>query len=245
MTWSSSLQACDILRAAARDVTPSHLRGEATVLFVPDCHGAGDAQAAKDFAAVLSQEELRRADRLKTRQLCLRFLKARAFRRYCGALMLGDDRPLSTVDIRETEKGRPVLVERPDAWMSFSACSLGHLAAWSWSHAIGVDIEDRPRSQDAHDLARFHFAKAEADAIAGAPDELRNSVFSRFWTLKEAALKSIGEGLPYGLDAFQFALSPVPRVTHAPAECGGIDAMRVATFELATASAALALRDRS
>ncbi len=32
--------------------------------------------------------------------------------------------------------------------------------------------------------------------------------FYQFWSLKEAALKSIGEGLPFGLYAFEFEVDP-------------------------------------
>jgi 4'-phosphopantetheinyl transferase len=38
---------------------------------------------------------------------------------------------------------------------------------------------------------------------------------------KEAALKSTGEGLPYGLNAFEFELDPGLRVVHAPPDYDG------------------------
>jgi 4'-phosphopantetheinyl transferase len=49
----------------------------------------------------------------------------------------------------------------------------------------------------------------------------RLRIFFQFWCLKEAALKSIGEGLPFGLEAFAFELDPILRVVHAPPDHGG------------------------
>ena len=52
-------------------------------------------------------------------------------------------------------------------------------------------------------------------------DSDRIKDFFAFWSLKEAALKFIGEGLPYGLNAFEFELDPSLRVVHAPLDYGG------------------------
>ena len=49
----------------------------------------------------------------------------------------------------------------------------------------------------------------------------RLRTFCQLWSLKEAALKSIGEGLPFGLDAFEFELTPNLRVVSAPPDYGG------------------------
>ena len=50
---------------------------------------------------------------------------------------------------------------------------------------------------------------------------VRLRIFFKFWCLKEAALRSIGEGLPFGLDAFEFELIHSLRVAHAPPDYGG------------------------
>ena len=54
-----------------------------------------------------------------------------------------------------------------------------------------------------------------------ADGQVRLQTFFQLWCLKEAALKSIGEGLPFGLDAFEFELSPNTRVVQAPNDYGG------------------------
>ena len=53
------------------------------------------------------------------------------------------------------------------------------------------------------------FSDAEAKTVESAGDQARLRTFFQLWCLKEAALKSIGEGLPFGLDAFEFELSPI------------------------------------
>jgi hypothetical protein len=49
----------------------------------------------------------------------------------------------------------------------------------------------------------------------------RLGTFYQWWCLKEAALKSIGGGLPFGLEAFVLELNPSLRVVDAPLEHGG------------------------
>ena len=129
-----------------------------------------------------------------------------------------DRRTLSLVDFKETEKGRPYLPDLPDVRFSFSSCRFGFLAAWSPAHGIGVDLEDQTRNLEAAELAHQLFSEGEAQAVEGVCGLVRLRTFYRLWTLKEAALKSIGEGLPIGLDTFEFELAPNFRVIRAPGD---------------------------
>jgi 4'-phosphopantetheinyl transferase len=66
--------------------------------------------------------------------------------------------------------------------------------------------------------------------------------FFQLWTLKESALKSIGEGLPFGLDAFEFELDPNIRIVDAPRAYGGPERFCAYAIEVAGGCAALAIR---
>jgi phosphopantetheinyl transferase len=208
----------DLYAAGARDRTPASVRHAAQVLYAPV---SSDPEVSQRCASVLSDGELHRAARLVTEGGKAQFMQRRAFRRYCGALALGSARPLSLIDFEATDNGRPFLPDLPDVWFSFSACRSGLLGAWSSTHPIGVDLEDRTNDLEAVALARRFFAAAEAKAVDEAGDMERLRTFVRLWCLKEAALKSIGEGLPAGLGAFQFELAPRVRVVHTPAAHGG------------------------
>ena len=214
--------ACDaideVFAVGSRDLTPASARHAAHVLYAPISH---DAEVSRHCASVLSDFELQRRDRLAAECDKARFEQRRAFRRFCGATALGSSQPLSEVVFEETRSGRPYLPESPDLWFSFSSCRFGLLGAWSWTHAIGVDIEDRTRDLEARDLARRFFAAAEVELVQRNNGAERLRTFYRLWTSKEAALKSIGEGLPYGLDTFEFKMKPILRIIHAPAHVGG------------------------
>jgi phosphopantetheinyl transferase (holo-ACP synthase) len=80
---------------------------------------------------------------------------------------------------------------------------------------------------EAAELAQQFFSQAEVKAVKMVGGLARLRTFCQFWSLKEAALKSIGEGLPFGLDAFEFELSPNLRIVHAPQIMAGRnDSMR-------------------
>lgn len=217
MRQSDSDWASDLFAAGVRDFTPASARGLACVLYAPI---ASDPEAARRCASILSESELQRAQGFLSEDARANFMQRRAFRRYCGAVALATDRPLSRIAFAETENGRPYLPDAPRLWFSFSACRRGFLGAWSATRAVGVDVEDETQSLEAVELAQRYFSPAEAEAVETA-GPARLQTFLRLWGLKEAALKSIGEGLPFGLDAFTFELEPKLRVIRAPRNYGG------------------------
>jgi phosphopantetheinyl transferase len=229
----------EFLTLRSRDRTPASARHAARVLYAPvSC----DAEVSKRCASILSDAELQRRDCLAAECDKALFEQRRAFRRFCGATALGSSQPLSEIVFEETEKGRPYLSESPDLWFSFSSCQSGLLGAWSTTHAIGVDLEDPTRDLEARELARQFFSVAEAEAVEAVSGRQRRWTFYRFWSLKEAALKSIGEGLPYGLDAFEFELAPRLRVVHAPPAHGGPERFSACAIERTDRCAALVIR---
>jgi 4'-phosphopantetheinyl transferase len=149
---------------------------------------------------------------------------------------------LSEIVFEETENERPYLSDSADFWFSFSSCRFGVLGAWSSTHGIGIDLEEQTKDLEAADLAREFFSVAEAKAIEEVGGLERLRTFYQFWSLKEAALKSIGEGLPFGLDAFEFELDPRLRVVHAPPEHGGPEQFNAFMIEATGGCAALVIR---
>ena len=218
MKRNDSDRISNLFAASSRNLTPASVRHAVHVLYAPVLR---NPQLLCSYASALSEIELQRADRFAAEYDKAQFVQRRAFRRFCGATALGSPQSLRQIVFEETEKGRPYLSALPDLWFSFSSCRFGFLGAWSSTHGVGVDLEDKTRNLEAADLAHQFFSVAEAAAVEGVGGQERLRNFYRFWSLKEAALKSIGEGLPFGLDVFEFELDPYLRVVNAPSDHGG------------------------
>jgi 4'-phosphopantetheinyl transferase len=215
MTANNEKWVMDWFEGRMSDCTPASVRGQAIVLYLPF---STDIEVLRRCANVLSDEERQRADLFKTDDGKSRFIQRRAFRRYCAFLAGDTNQKLSQIQFLESSKGRPFLPERADLWFSFSSCATGGLGAWSPSHAIGVDIEGERQNVEAIELAQEFFTNAEAAKLERLEPLERDRTFLRYWSLKEAALKSIGEGLPFGMDAFELQLDPEIRVLQAPTD---------------------------
>jgi 4'-phosphopantetheinyl transferase len=239
MTRDDSDRITGLFAAGSRDVTPASARHVVSVLYAPVSR---DPEVSRHCASVLSDTELQRAERFVNEYDKAEFKQRRAFRRFCGASVLGWSQPLSQIVFEETENGRPYLSDLPDVWFSFSSCRLGFLGAWSSTHGIGVDLEDQTRNLEAVELAHRFFSGAEANAVEGVGGLERLRTFLRFWSLKEAALKSIGEGLPFGLDAFEFELEPNLRVVQGPPDHGGPEQFDAHVIKGTDSCAALVIR---
>jgi len=212
----------DVIRnhfaTVARDLTLPCVRQTAYVLYAPIYFSS---ELSKNCVSVLSDAELNRANRFADECNRALFLQRRAFRRFCGAAACGTKGSLSQLLFEETDLGQPYLANFPYIKFSFSSSRFGLLGAWSFTNEIGVDLEYQKRQLEATKLAHQYFSQAEAQTIEDADNSVRIRKFYQFWSLKEASLKSIGQGLPFGLDTFQFELDPGLRVTHAPAAYGG------------------------
>jgi 4'-phosphopantetheinyl transferase len=225
--------------SSSLDITPQSVRHAAQLLYVPV---SSNPEVTKCCTTVLSDNELQTAGRFAAQADRNLFIQRRAFRRYCGALAFGLPLPLSQVIFEETENGRPYLCDLPGFWFGFSSCRLGFTGAWSSTHAVGVDFEDLTRGLETIELARQFFTNAEAVAVEQAGNVDRQWVFLQLWMLKEAALKSIGEGLPFGLDAFDFELAPKLRTVQVPANHGGPEQYDVHVIKGAESCASLVIR---
>jgi 4'-phosphopantetheinyl transferase len=229
----------DLFAASTSDWTPMSVKSMSCVLYAPF---SNQPEVSRRCAEVLSDDELMRAGRFIAQDDRAHFIQRRAFRRYCGALAVGAQGSLSQIDFGEEENGRPYLLNFPNLWFSFSSSRFGFLGAWSSTNAIGVDLEDKTRNVDPAELAQHFFSEVEAQAVESANDQVRLRTFFQLWCLKEAALKSIGEGLPFGLDAFEFELSPNIRVVQAPNDFGGWNQFDAHLIEGVDSCAALVIR---
>jgi phosphopantetheinyl transferase len=234
----------DLFAASTSDWTPLSVKSLVYVLYAPF---SNQTEVSNRCAEVLSDAELMKAGRFMVEDDMAHFIQRRAFRTFCGARAVGAHGSLSRIDFAEKENGRPYLPNFPNLWFSFSSSRFGFLGAWSSTHAIGVDLEEKTRNVEPGEIAQHFFSQAEAKAVESA-GEARLRTFFQLWCLKEAALKSIGEGLPFGLDAFEFELSPNIRVVHAPDDYGGpkqFDAHVIEGTPTGRGCAALVIRRRA
>lgn len=112
------------------------------------------------------------------------------------------------VRFTQSRHGRPELArDVTDQPVRFNLSHTGDLAvcAVTLGHDIGVDVEHLERPVNLSIADRF-FSKQEADVFSRTEASLKQPLFFRFWTLKEAYAKATGRGLGIGLDQFSFVL---------------------------------------
>lgn len=93
-------------------------------------------------------------------------------------------------------------------------CSV-HIGQSAQEPRVGCDIEQMGRAD--LKIARRFFCPAEYGRIAREKDERqRDTLFYRYWVLKESFMKATREGLSLGMDTFEIALGNPPVLTSQP-----------------------------
>jgi 4'-phosphopantetheinyl transferase len=170
-------------------------------------------EAGLDLAA----DELQTISRLLSpaeRDRAARFLFERDRRRFAagrGRLrqLLGRyaDASPSAIVIETRASGKPF--SRGELPLDFNLSHADDRVVFAFAHCpIGIDVERIRPLPDLLAIAARFFAPGEYDAmqrLTGAPLQ---DTFFRCWTLKEAYLKAVGDGLSVPLSAFEVNLDP-------------------------------------
>ena len=157
----------------------------------------------------LNEEELERAERFHFQRHRSHFIVARGLLR----TVLG--RYLKTepgrLRFQYGPKGKPELDGGTGRrGLRFNVSHSHGLALYAVTHdrQIGVDVERIRPDVAGEKIAKRFFSPREAATLRELPAEVRQEAFYTCWTLKEAYLKAIGEGITLRLDQFEVSVTP-------------------------------------
>ena len=173
------------------------------------------AEAESRWRSLLSEAELQRAQRFHFDRDRKHFCAARGLLRtvLSGYLAV----PAKDIQFRYLEKGKPELAAIPETGpLSFNVSHSGGVALFGFTgdRAIGVDVEKIRTDFDTDAIARRFFSEREREQLASLPQDQRHDAFFRYWTLKEAFIKALGEGLSHPLRQFDVTTeSPIALIT--------------------------------
>jgi 4'-phosphopantetheinyl transferase len=163
----------------------------------------------------LSADETARADRFRRDLDRRQFILSRGGLRYLLGRYLNRDPATLTFDYGEY--GKPCLPLTPEMTPTTLAplyFNLAHSEGWvvygfSRDRPIGVDVEQiQPRAYLEGLIQRCLTPAEQSTLPTDAGDRLR--VFMQYWTLKEAHLKAIGQGLSYGMNQVEILWGQPP-----------------------------------
>ena len=214
-------------------------RGEAAVFHV-DLTPHTDREAAA--LGWLDEEErsrfnrARHAGRRREIALCRAALRAVLCRR------LGC--PNGELAFRESERGKPfALLRGAPAPVSFSVSHSGAhgLVAVARAGRLGVDVEEFNPRRDFDALIATVLSPGERAEVESASGASRHRLFYRLWTVKEALVKALGEGVHRDLAAFEVPAAMRRGVTTAEFRFPHLPAVSWRVEDLGTARFAAAL----
>jgi 4'-phosphopantetheinyl transferase len=154
-----------------------------------------------ECAAVLSNDELQRAEQFRMEHLRRRYIVAHGSLRTILGRSL--NRPPETLEFTFSARGKPRLNEGEVEFNLAHSDELGVLAV-ARGTIVGVDVERIRPMPDGLDIARRFFSAREVAAFEPIPESERDEAFFNLWTRKEAWLKATGDGITESLSKVEF-----------------------------------------
>ncbi len=169
--------------------------------------GAGNRD--EELTEVLSAEEHERALRFHFDQHRNRFIRTHGILRLIFSKYTGID--AGKLTFGAGSQGKPFLESAHNRDIRFNLSHSGDLMILgiAISRELGVDVEVINEKVEWQQIAASYFNAYEMEKISrltGRSEQLR--AFYRVWTMKEAYLKALGDGLAGGLDKAVVNLEP-------------------------------------
>lgn len=155
------------------------------------------------FKNLLCSDEIKKAGKFRFEDDQLRSIIGRGSLRFLMSKYIG----LSPEKIlfEYGDKGKPYIEEiKRKGHFSFNISHSGDiiLIGFSCFENIGVDVERIRLSNDFKSIAFNYFHPLEIKFLDSFDEDEKNNIFFQIWTLKEAFLKSTGQGLGKPLKSF-------------------------------------------
>ena len=152
-----------------------------------------------DLRKILSKDETEKADRFKIEKDSKQYIVSRGSLRKILSEYIHIDS--YSINFSYTEFAKPFL---ENSKIHFN---LSHSGDWcciavSLIKDIGIDIEKVREIEDVSKIAERYFALNEFEHIKNFEGTDQINEFFRIWTLKEAFIKAVGEGLSFPLKNF-------------------------------------------
>ncbi len=167
-----------------------------------------DALEYERLLELLSEAERERADRFVFQADRLSFVAAHALLRQ--TLSRHADVAPAAWMFQTNAFGKPALADgQAPAGLAFNlAHTRGLVACATGMHVdVGIDVERLGHGVNPLEIAARYFSPDECHALEACGGEERPARFTELWTLKEAYIKAVGEGLSHPLDTFGFAFA--------------------------------------
>ncbi len=164
------------------------------------------AQFRQRFLPYLNVEDQARFQRFKHLDASHQFLIGRSLLRQSLSQAL--QQPAPSFSFTTSSHGRPQLAA--DTSVNFNVSHTQGLVAVTLADEpwLGIDVESASRDGSTLEIADRFFHPSECQAITGPAQEWQQREnFFRFWTLKEAYVKALGDGLQRSLQSFYFSLN--------------------------------------
>jgi 4'-phosphopantetheinyl transferase len=108
------------------------------------------------------------------------------------------------LDFAHNAFGKPSLHSETKLRFNLSHTSGMIVCGISYGLDVGVDVENHTRSIDMHSILKSSYSSNETENVLRQNSNLQQRLFFSYWTLKEAYVKGVGEGLSIPLKECEF-----------------------------------------
>ena len=174
--------------------------GDVTIVYVDLSESLQNESHAHDLLDTKERERARRFDSLPARR---RFILCRAALRIYLNEKMGTLNSDLSFTMERNERPRALVRRQEVPWNFNVSHTEGHgLLAFAEQGRIGVDIELRNERYENNSELHKVLSEHERELLMHTERRDRAEVFVKFWTLKEAFIKAIGEGFRADTTAF-------------------------------------------
>ena len=161
-----------------------------------------------DFIGLLSNNEVKRADKMKTKKKKRQYIITRGMIKKLLSIII--DKDPHKIEFSYNHHGKPFINEKYNGYsVEFNTSHSGRygLIAITLDNKVGVDIQKIKPEIDFRALSSRFFSNNERNELLKLEKHEQQEAFYLGWVRKESFIKATGMGVAYGLDQFSVSLN--------------------------------------